>query len=66
MHVIIHGYIVIVLDAKRYIHVYMFNIDQHIPPLVMWWTMIKFFIVDSMTISPQIIYYHPRNLALDH
>ena len=23
----------------------------------------KFFIVDSMTISPQIIYYHLRNLA---
>ena len=25
----------------------------------------KFFIVDSMTISPQIIYYHPHNLASD-
>ena len=24
-----------------------------------------FFIVDSMTNSPQIIYYHPRNLAFD-
>ena len=24
-----------------------------------------FFIVDSMTISPQIIYYHPHNLAFD-
>ena len=24
-----------------------------------------FFIVDSMTISPQIIYYHPHNLAVD-
>ena len=25
----------------------------------------QFFIVDSMTISPQIIYYHPYNLASD-
>ena len=25
----------------------------------------KFFIADSMTISPQIIYYHPHNLASD-
>ena len=25
----------------------------------------QFFIVDSMTISPQIIYYHPHNLASD-
>ena len=30
------------------------------------WKVYDFFIVDSMTISSQIIYYHPHNSASDH
>ena len=55
--------ILTIFKSKDKLNIASYRPISNLPVIVKF--MKKFFIVDSMTNSPQIIYYHPHNLVSD-